>query len=225
MATLKNRFATVSTILVSAVATTGTFTVAYPSGTSQLDFNAGLAGATHYVIVNGNDRWTAADSKMSLTFGASNITVTNSSNVTWAAGSTIELFIEQADGENVIILTFPVELASITTAQDVVTEFRPGVAGVIEDVCWVQNRPVTTASKLATLNLEIDTTNVTGGTIALTSAACTPMGAVIQGAAITGANTLTRASKLSIEAASVTAFAEGNGSVQIRIRKTQSELI
>lgn len=224
MPSIKNRFARVSTVLSAAVENSGTFDVAYPTGFVQGDFDAGLPVSTgHYAIVNGNDRWAASDSKISVSFGASLITVTNSSAVTWAAGSTVELFFDTKDGNNVLILAFPVDLVNITGAQDVVTGFRPGVDGYIEDICFVVNKPVTTASKLATLNAEIGTTNLTGGTVALTSAAATPMGKVIQGAAITGNNRITKADSLSIEAASVTAFSEGTGSIQVRIRLDDSD--
>lgn len=117
--------------------------------------------------------------------------------------------------ERRMIVTIPVNLASITTTQDVVTTYTPGFAGRILKNDFLVNVPVTTAAKLATLNAEIGTTNVTGGTIALTSANCTPMGAVVAGAAITAANSFTATDTISYEAASVTAFAEGSGSIVI----------
>lgn len=209
---------TVKGVLASAVANTGTFTVSYPSGTSQLTFNAGLAGRSSSLILNGNDKY-ALTSGFTLTFGASDITVTNASGGSWAAGSTFILGLDQVDGDDIVTITLPVFAMAGIANGDVVTEFRPGVAGTIEDVQWVQGVPVTTAAKLATLNLEIDTTDVTGGTVALTSAACTPLGKVIAGSAITGNNTLTKTSKLSVEASSVTAFAEGSGYLLVRIRK------
>lgn len=215
-----NRFARANVTLAAAVADDGTFTVAYPSGTSQLSFNAGLAGTGHYAILNDNDRWTYADPGINLSFGASEITVTNRSGYSWAAGTTVELFFDRQDGNDVMLLTIPLPLLADITAADVVTEVRPGVYGTIEDVQFVQMKAVTTASKLATLNLEIDTTDVTGGVIALTSATCTPMGKVIAGTAITGNNTLTPESKLSVEASAVTAFSEGSGYLLVRIRRT-----
>lgn len=219
---MADRFAVATVVLATAVADSGTFTVGYPSGTSQLSFNAGLAGTGTYMIVNDNDKWTAAASKMSVSYGASDITVTNSTVTTLAAGSKVTVFLDRQDGNDIVLLQVPISLAAITAAGDVMTDIRPGVAGTIEYWEFVVTEPVTTAAKLATLNLEIDTTNVTGGTIALTSAAATPLGKVIAGAAITAANTLVPESKLSIEAASVTAFSEGRGFVNIRIRKTPS---
>lgn len=215
-----NRSARVETTLAVAVANNGTVDIAYPTGTSQLSFNAGLNGTGGYVMLNDNEKWTEAAVKIGLVYGASVITITNLSVTTWAAGTKLALNVDQVDGNDIVLLTIPINLATITAAGDVVTEIRPGIYGTIEYWEFVVVQPVTTAAKLATLNLEIDTTNVTAGTIALTSAAATPLGKVIPGAAITGANVLVPESKLSIEAASVTAFVEGTGFVVIRIRKT-----
>ena len=224
MPTTKDRFATASVVLASAVADSGTFTLAYPSGFVQADFTAGLnVSSGHYALVNKNDRWAASASKMSASFGASLITVTNSSGVSWAAGSTVDLFFDTQNGNNILTLAFPINLASITTAQDVVTDFRPGVDGYIEDLSFVTNVPASTASKLATLNAEIGSTDVTGGTVALTTVACHTMGKIVQGAAITAANRITKKDAISIEAASVTAFAEGSGTLFVRIRLDDSD--
>jgi len=226
MPNYNNRFARVSTVLTADVATAGTFTVAYPSGFAQGDFTAGLVrNAGHYAVVNGNDRWTAAASQISATYGASLITVTNSSGITWSAGSTVDLFFDVADGNNVLTLAFPINLASITGTQDVVTDFRPGVDGVIEDISFVTNVPATTAAKLATLNVEINTTNLTGGLLALTTVAANTMGKIVQGTDITALNVLTKKDAISIEASAVTAFVEGSGTVYVRIRLNNSDSI
>ncbi|SEG64931.1 hypothetical protein [Bosea lathyri] len=219
MATNVNEFGRIDTVLAAAVISTGTFDVGYPSGTSQASYQNGLAGAANVMIVNDNDRYSGA--QLSVSFGASTITVTNSTGVTLAAGSRVSLMFDQVDGNNAIFLNFPIQLAAITAAGDVVTDFSPGIAGVIEDFTFTVTTPVTTAAKLASLNLEIGTTNVTGGVIALTSANSTPLGKVLKATAITGANVLTRTSVLSVEAASVTAFAEGQGVVTVKIRPTR----
>lgn len=209
-------------VLSAAVANSGTVDVPYPTGTSQKSFTAGLAGSGSYVMLNDNDKWTEAAAKISVSYGASVITITNLSGYTWAAGTKVAFNADQRDGNDVILMQIPIDLASITAAGDVMSDIRPGVYGTIEYWEFVVTKPVTTAAKLATLNLEIDTTNVTGGAIALTSAAATPLGKVIPGAAITGANVLTPDSALSIESSSVTAFAEGQGFVNIRIRKNSA---
>lgn len=116
-------------------------------------------------------------------------------------------------------IPFFINLASITGAGDVLTNWTPGYAGRIRSTAWYTMVPVTTGSKAATLNLEINTTNVTGGEVALTSATCTPMGAVIAGAAVTAANTFDENDTFSIEAATVTAFAEGNGVLLVTVEQ------
>lgn len=219
MSYVQQQFQVVETTLASAVADDGTFTVAYPSGTTQADFNVGLNASNGYVILDNNDRIAEGADGVEFTFGASEITVTNRSGYTWTAGTDVTIQLEQQEGNDVVYLDIPVKLAAITGAGDVLTNFRPGIAGTIEYVQFAVTSPVTTAAKAASLNLEIGATNVTGGVVALTSANATPLGAVIAGTAITGANTLTKDDAISVEAASVTAFAEGEGVLSIRIRK------
>jgi hypothetical protein len=222
MSTNVNQFSQVDTVLASTVADDGTFTVSYPSGTSQLSFNAGLAGTDHVMIVNGNDKWTAGDPGFSVSFGASDITITNLTGASLAAGSEITLQFDRKDGNGRIPYVIPLPPLSTITAADIVTECRPGIDGYIEYAEFVTTIAVTTAAKAADLNLEIDTTNVTGGVIALTSAAATPKGKVIGSSAVTGNNRITRESKLSLEAANVTAFSEGEGYVVVYIRADPS---
>jgi hypothetical protein len=112
----------------------------------------------------------------------------------------------QATG-NVYCLTVPMTLS--TLAADVQTSIViPHAFKILQFDAQVTS-VVTTGSKAATLNIEIGTTNLTGGTIALTSANCTPLGNRIAGSAITGANTGAAGADISIEASSITAFVEG----------------
>lgn len=123
-------------------------------------------------------------------------------------------------GQQYGYFSFPVNLASITGAGDVVTGFTPGFKGFIVDWQFVTTVPVTTGSKAATLNIEVGTTNLTGGTIALTSALCTPLGAVVaQGSAFSAGQAFSASDTISVEAASVTAFSEGAGVLMIRYRR------
>jgi hypothetical protein len=108
------------------------------------------------------------------------------------------------------VLAIPIKLAKVANG-DVLTNFTPGFPGRIVSAAFAVTDPVTTASKAATLNLEIGTVNLTGGVISLTSANCTPLGAVIAGTAITANNTFGATDTISVEASSVTAFVEGEG--------------
>lgn len=107
------------------------------------------------------------------------------------------------------VLSYQIDLARLANG-DVVTTFTPGIKGKILKLSAAVNTVVTTAAKAATLNLEIGTTDVTGGALALTSANMTPLGAVVDASAITAANTFGATDSISIEASSVTAFSEGS---------------
>lgn len=126
-------------------------------------------------------------------------------------------------GAGLQTLAFFVNLADIAAAGDVLTNYAPGYAFKLEKFDFRVSKPVTTAAKLASLNLEIGSpgTDVTGGIIALTSANCTPMGAAVAGTAITAANVGLKTDVFSIEASAVTAFAEGSGYMIIAIRNLE----
>jgi hypothetical protein len=137
----------------------------------------------------------------------------------WVATGVGIVQFDTARNEEVVILSIPVALAGVTAA-DVLTSFTPGFAGRIIDWNFAVTTAATTALKAATLNLEVGTTNATGGTIALTSANCTPLGAVVAKAdAFTAGTTFGAADTISVEAASVTAFAEGAGVLTIKLGK------
>lgn len=123
-----------------------------------------------------------------------------------------------AAGVGIFTLIIPITLVQITAAGDVLTTYTPGFAFKVLSVDARVSAAVTTVAKAATLNLEIGTTDLTGGAVALTSANCTPLGAVIAGSAVTAANVGTAADTISVEAATVTAFAEGAVLLMVRIQ-------
>ncbi len=120
--------------------------------------------------------------------------------------------------EEVVIIAIPLTLAKLADG-DIVTTYTPGFNGRIKALDFVTHDPVTTASKLSTLNAEIGTTNVTGGTVALTSAACTPLGKIVAGAAITALAAFKDTDTISIEASSTTTFIEGDGVLLLKLGK------
>jgi hypothetical protein len=145
-----------------------------------------------------------------------------------------EYIVSANDGTNVTItrenvtqgaglqtLAFFVNLADIAAAGDLLTNYVPGYAFKIEKFDFRVGKPATTAAKAATLNIEINTTDLTGGLIALTSANCTPQGVAVAGTAITANNVGTKTDSFSIEASAVTAFAEGNGYMLVAIRNLE----
>lgn len=204
------------TTLAADVTNSSTFTIAYPTGFTQGSFTGGNAQAA-YMVVNKNNRYAAVDSKMSVTFGSTTITVTNSTGQTLTAGSEVLVNIGVNHGP-AILIQVPATLVSIGGAVDVVTAMSPGLDGVLEYIEFVTTAPVTTAAKLATVSPFINAVAVTGGAVALTSAAVTPLGKVVVGSAITANNVITYKDTLSLKATAVTAFAEGAGFFNIRIR-------
>lgn len=119
-------------------------------------------------------------------------------------------------GEDTYVLEIPIALAGVTAA-DVLTDLPLSHNGRIKSLDWSQDVPVTTAAKLASLHAEINAATLTGGVVALTSANCTPLGAVVSDSAITAGAGFKAGDTLSIVAASVTAFAEGSGVLHVTI--------
>jgi len=121
-------------------------------------------------------------------------------------------------GEEIVTVAFSLLLAGISDG-DVITTFTPGFNGRVKSMDFITSAPVTTGSKLSTLNAEIGTTDITGGEVALTSAACTPLGAIVAGAAITAGAGFDRNDTISIEASSTTTFIEGSGTILLTLGK------
>lgn len=92
-------FKTLELSLAADVADSGTVTgIAYPSGTNQAFFTGGAASATGVAIINFNDVYTEESTDITITYGASTITLTNGSGVTWPAGSEVLLQLGYASG-------------------------------------------------------------------------------------------------------------------------------
>ena len=101
-------FKTVELVLAAAVADNGTVTgIAYPSGTNQAFFTSGNASATGVAVLNGNDVYAEAATKVGITYGASTITLTNKSGVTWPAGSDVILQLGYATSDVVTVVEQP----------------------------------------------------------------------------------------------------------------------
>ena len=108
------------------------------------------------------------------------------------------------------VLAIPIKLAKLANG-DVLTKFAPGFPGSIVKAAFAVTDPVVTASKAASLNLEVNDQDLVGGVISLTSANCATLGKVIEGSAISGNNAFSATDTISVEASNVTAFAEGEG--------------
>ena len=111
-----------------------------------------------------------------------------------------------AVGAGITTLAFFISAVAIANG-DLLTEYVPGYKFAIVKFDARCAAAVTTGSKASTLNLEIGTTNVTGGVISL--AGTYAIGAGQAGTAITAANTGSATDSFSIEASATTAFVEG----------------
>ena len=95
------------TILASAVAQAGTVVLAaYPAGSTQ----ATLLGTTGGVLTVDNNVWKQGAGGFTVVFGASTITITNDSGVTWAAQSELVVSFGRVDINGSYNLTFPRQL-------------------------------------------------------------------------------------------------------------------
>jgi hypothetical protein len=225
MPKFNDKFAVVSGVLSADVISTGTFTVAYPTGlAAQGYFDTGLAvPGQGTILLNDSDRYTIAGGGFTLAFGASLITVTNTSGVTWVAGTKYGLTIDRQDGNVVNTIVIPYNLASIANGALLNPGLRLGFRGTIEYAEAYVQTAATTAAKLASVNPTINGVDVTGGVMALTSANMTPAGVTVASSIITGANTFDESSKIGLKAAGTTAFVEGVVSFVLRCRHSASD--
>lgn len=110
---------------------------------------------------------------------------------------------------------FSVDAADIANG-DLLTSWVPGFACQIVKFAAETEKAVTTGGKGTTLNLEIGTTNLTGGVITLSGASA--LGEYTAGTAITAANVCTSSSAVSIEAASTTTYIEGRFGLDVTLQ-------
>jgi hypothetical protein len=220
-------FAVAYTTLAAAVASpAGTVTLAYPSGFTQAMFTGANASGTAYLLRNDNDRFEEVDDEFDIVYNASDFTVTNKTDLTWAIGDTLTINIAGnynstiASTAGVQTLSFPIQLAAMTTAAaDLMTNYVPGFAFEVLAVEFVTTTIGAGAGATMALNLEIGTTNLTGGVVTVTLAGTDTLGEKTAGTAITAANIGTAADTLSIEvAASGTIFTAGAGVLLVKVR-------
>lgn len=144
--------------LASAVADDGTFTVAYPTGFNQ----AALLGTTNGQMIVGNDvSWSQADPGFSASFGSSNITITNLTGGTLAAGAVLTFSFgvnTQGGSYNPAMRTAgPVALTAATgTASDTIAD-----VGSSFNQTTLNNNLKSLADKLNAVIALLDTAGVT----------------------------------------------------------------
>jgi hypothetical protein len=225
MAIYRPLFQQFASFLVAAVANNGTFTVPYPPGTTQQDFDTNLGSVGGEIIINGSDKYTVAGAQVSFAFGASLITITNLSGVTWAANSPVLIEIDQQAGNSAELIEIPLLLSTITAAnifnQTSGVGFRFGVIGTLEYYEILVKSAPTTAAKAATIQPTINGVAVTGGALALTTAGLT-QNLIVPAPLITGNNAIKAASFIGFVGSAVTAFIEGEIMINLRLREANS---
>lgn len=117
-------------------------------------------------------------------------------------------------------LSIPIQLASMTTsAADLVTAFTPGYKFKILGLSFATTTVSTGDGASQVLNLEIGTTNLTGGALTLTLAGTDTLGELTAATAVTAANTGAADATISVEvAASGTVFTAGSGVLLVTIQ-------
>lgn len=120
----------------------------------------------------------------------------------------------------IVTVAIPIQLASMTTAAaDLLTNYTPGYAFELLSLEFATTKLGTGASASQVLNLEIGSTNVTGGVLTLLLADTDTLGKKTAATAITAANTGASNATISIEvAASGTVFTAGEGVLLLKLR-------
>lgn len=144
--------------LASSVADDATFTVAYPAGITQ----ALLLGATGgKMVVNGDAVYDQGASGFTAVYGASNITVTNTTGASLAAGTVIDI----SFGRNDISGRFQngvkvVGITALTAATGTASDTVADVGGAFNQTT-LNNNFKTQAEKINAIIAALDTAGIT----------------------------------------------------------------
>ncbi|KHQ51088.1 hypothetical protein [Mameliella alba] len=115
----------------------GSFTVSYPTGREAADYQ----GGTEHILLGQSFRQLKAEyNEFSLTFGASNITVTMNTNVTGPAGETVTLMLDRAEADARVV-DGGTDLASATkmNAMEVVEiDLGAPITADVDGVCTTE---------------------------------------------------------------------------------------
>jgi len=143
-------FKAVELTLSADVATAGTFTVSYPTGTDEGAF---AGGTEHYILALGA-KFTAeqASGGISLSFGASNITVTYNGSTTIPAGSKVWVQLDQRgrSGESVSLgedsVSSVLDVAGVNVTFGSLVEINLGSPDVADPNGVAESQGATTAT-------------------------------------------------------------------------------
>lgn len=125
-------FDTVRLILASDVANAGTFTAGYPAGRTAGSYTGGFA---HRVVSNRYGVLEAIMGEISISFGASSATITNSSGETLAAGTEVYVELDRAGMEPDFSVADP---GSMTALRRVLVSLGSPITADADGVCASQ---------------------------------------------------------------------------------------
>lgn len=111
-------FVVTTAVLATAVANAGTVVIPYPAGTTQATFTGTNAAAnTGAVVLNSNEVYPEAASgvRVAITYGASDITITNNTGASWPAGSTLRVQLGRIGNDRPGFIVGPA-VTALTTA-------------------------------------------------------------------------------------------------------------
>ncbi len=125
-----------------------------------------------------------------------------------------------AAGAGVTTIAIPIQLAAMTTsAADLITNYTPGYAFKVLSVDFRTTTLGAGSSASQVLNLEIGTTNLSGGVVTVTEASTDTLGEASAGTSVTANNVGTSSDTISVEvAASGTVFTDGAGVLLIKLQ-------
>jgi hypothetical protein len=112
---------------------------------------------------------------------------------------------------------FPIDVSKYNATGDIITDWTPGFAGSIQAVQLVNLDSNATSGRDMSFNLEIGTTNLSGGVVQLTSANSATAGVIVAGSAVTGNNTFGATSTISIECIGPTFF-DGTHDIMLMVK-------
>lgn len=115
-------------------------------------------------------------------------------------------------------ITIPVDLASLANGNVCPVAYTVGYKFKMISATFAVVKPATTGSKASTLTMKIGSTAITGFSIALTSANCTPVGALVASSAITALNVGAATDTITLVAGSTTTFVEGSGVLILQVQ-------
>ena len=156
---------TAELVLAAAVANAGTVTVAYPTGTVQADFiGANAAANTGAAVLNNNEVYQELSSgvRVNFTYNAGDITVTNNTGVTWAAGSKLRVQFGRAGNDKPGINRGPAITSLTDSSGGTASDTLPAITGTYTEAT-IENTVASLALKINQILIALRTNGMISG--------------------------------------------------------------